>query len=591
MKRSVRLALLSGVTSAVSLTTPSVGRAGCFDGWCCSSNKSAPAYPVGAPYPVGPNAAAVTPITPSNGGMSSYYGNYGMMPPSQGPFLPPGIPQTVVSAMPTAAYDTQWMRTPVTYYRPVTQFDPNYGTTVTSLQPCTSYQYPAHRVPMVAPAPATGPYAYESNQWPGVNAPGYFPTGVMPTAAPSMPVYPPVQQIPMAGMNYAAASPVRTSSYGAYANTLMNTPVPNGPMAMAPMTGATLPMTAAMPVAPAVSSAVYMGGAGSAVPAAAWSASPAVAGPTMIGPTVAGTGTPMYTSPSNPLNMTSAMPGTCLPGTCPPATAMSSAMPMNTAAPYPATQYASPSNIAPPNIPGATVIPVGPPTILNNPSAASPMVGQTGLPATYPSTSSVPSSVGPTPIYPGATLPSTGASTVVPGIPKPFNPGEVSPVLPPGANGNDPEANRVPSLGTNAGLPNHPQSNVAQLMPMPRLPLVEIDRSPTTEVRYPTSNASNKSPVALPNPFDATAANASNGALSLPPSPSQSVSPLAAPDSFDAAPRWNPKLAAPAEASPHETVAASKQLKSASFQRPVSRASQPAASAVPTPTFRPVTGP
>ncbi|MFM8570182.1 MAG: hypothetical protein ACKOAU_01160 [Pirellula sp.] len=192
---------------------------------CCWGSKPQAPYPVGSPYPVaipaqtgnysaGRPMIPVTPITPSNGAMTSYYGNYGMVPPTTGNILPNGFPQTVAAAMPTAAYDTQWQRTPVTYYRPVTQFDPNYGTTVTSLQPCTSYQYQAQRVPLVAPTPVGGVYAQASNQWPAINQPGYYPTGaanayamspVATAAATSVlpasttPVYPQVQYLPATG--------------------------------------------------------------------------------------------------------------------------------------------------------------------------------------------------------------------------------------------------------------------------------------------------------------------------------------------------------------------------------------------------------
>ena len=192
---------------------------------CCWGCKPQAPYAVGSPYPVAnpaqpgsyaaqpnsyaaqPNSYAagrpmipVVPITPSYGSTASYYGNYGMLPPSSGNVLPNGLPQSVASALPTAAYDTQWQRTPVTYYRPVTQFDPNYGTTVTSLQPCTSYQYQAQRVPMVAPTPIGGAYAQASNQWPAINQPGYYPTGAANTYAMS-PM--PIATVPLPNPNAA----------------------------------------------------------------------------------------------------------------------------------------------------------------------------------------------------------------------------------------------------------------------------------------------------------------------------------------------------------------------------------------------------
>lgn len=241
LKHPSRLALQSALALAIS----SMIQAQYAHAQCCFGCKSPAPYPVGTPYPVGnPSQAAgysagrptipVVPIIPSNGAMTSYYGNYGMLPPNPGTPLPNGFPQTVTSAMPTAAYDTQWQRTPVTYYRPVTQFDPNYGTTVTSLQPCTSYQYQAQRVPLVAPTPFGGAYAQASNQWPAINQPGYYPSGASnvyamspaplaspaPTVAtPSLPVYPQVQYLPTTGTIPASATSLPQANITANTNT------------------------------------------------------------------------------------------------------------------------------------------------------------------------------------------------------------------------------------------------------------------------------------------------------------------------------------------------------------------------------------
>lgn len=236
MKKPIHTLQSSLGRSSVRIALAFVASSWTFDqnahAQCCWGSKTPAPYPVGSPYPVANPAQAgaysagrpmipVTPITPSNGAMTSYYGNYGMLPPTTGNTLPNGFPQSVASAMPTAAYDTQWQRTPVTYYRPVTQFDPNYGTTVTSLQPCTSYQYQAQRVPLVAPTPIGGAYAQASNQWPAINQPGYYPTGVanayamspvapatsVPTnPVPAGPVYPQVQYLPSNGSNVPASA-------------------------------------------------------------------------------------------------------------------------------------------------------------------------------------------------------------------------------------------------------------------------------------------------------------------------------------------------------------------------------------------------
>ncbi len=242
-KHSARLALGSAIALASSPWTLTESA----HAQCCWGCKPQAPYPVGSPYPVtnpAPQAGSyaagrptipVVPITPSYGSTPSYYGNYGMLPPASGNALPNGFPQSVASAMPTAAYDTQWQRTPVTYYRPVTQFDPNYGTTVTSLQPCTSYQYQAQRVPMVAPTPVGGAYAQASNQWPAINQPGYYPTGVanayamnpvplanpntpLPGSAVAPPTYPQVQYLPPNGTVPASAMSPGSATFQANTN-------------------------------------------------------------------------------------------------------------------------------------------------------------------------------------------------------------------------------------------------------------------------------------------------------------------------------------------------------------------------------------
>ena len=242
-KHSARLALGSAIALASSPWTLTESA----HAQCCWGCKPQAPYPVGSPYPVtnpAPQAGSyaagrptipVVPITPSYGSTPSYYGNYGMLPPATGNALPNGFPQSVASAMPTAAYDTQWQRTPVTYYRPVTQFDPNYGTTVTSLQPCTSYQYQAQRVPMVAPTPVGGAYAQASNQWPAINQPGYYPTGVanayamnpvplanpntpLPGSAVAPPTYPQVQYLPPNGTVPASAMSPGSATFQANTN-------------------------------------------------------------------------------------------------------------------------------------------------------------------------------------------------------------------------------------------------------------------------------------------------------------------------------------------------------------------------------------
>ena len=313
---------------------------------CCFGSQRPPAYPVGPPVPINPTAPAGT-------AMNSYYGSYGTLPPSPGTLFPAGLPQTTASFLPTAAYDTRWMQTPVTYYRPVTQFDPNYGTTVTSLQPCTSYQYQAARVPLVSPR-MIGDYSYSANRWPVAATPGYYPNNVVPT----------MQQLPAVGtpvtsgmMGYSS-----TGTSSGPASTLplatMSSPVGGVVTAnhMAPM--GLVPMGAAP-----IGSSQY-----SAMPATAWM--PATAAPISQVPitsAIPGTGTPIYT----------------VPATAP----TTSLVPANTMNPCP-NGVCAPGSV--PSIPGATsVVPMGPPTLMtpanngsavmsNAPNVANPILPNAG---------------------------------------------------------------------------------------------------------------------------------------------------------------------------------------------------------------------
>ncbi len=313
MSSPTRVPQLVGLAGALWMSFPMATEA--FGQGCCFWKSQPPAYPVGPAVPV--NAAP-----PMGGAMNSYYGNFGPNPPSPGTFFPAGIPQTTAAILPTAAYDTQWLSTPVTYYRPVTQFDPNYGTTVTSLQPCTSYQYQAQRVPLMSPR-SLSDFDYSASRFPAVTAPGYNPTALAPVAQ----TYPGFQQIPANGMpvnsnmpNYANAG----SSMGA-ASTL-------------PLAKMSSPATSFVPngVPNGVSTAVFMGGP-----------QPQFAPPPVSSATA--------WMPTNPVPTTSNWQN-CPNGVCPP----------------PATF----PNTSIPSIPGATsVTPMGPPTYSTIPqNVASPVL-------------------------------------------------------------------------------------------------------------------------------------------------------------------------------------------------------------------------
>ena len=581
---------------------------------CCSGKATPPAYPVGAPMPVG-GTVPVTPITPSNGTMSSYYGSYGQYPPSMGTMLPAGMPQTIVAAMPTAGYDTQWLRTPVTYYRPVTQFDPNYGTTVTSLQPCTSYQYQAQRVPLTAPAPVS-PNSYAANRYPAINAPGYYPTGLY-GSIPATPSYPPVQQLPSGGVPVAGSVPVpgnaafagNTASSSGPASTLPLRTMNYGSYPTNSIPANSYPVPAAgiaNPVFPnqGIANAVYM----------APTYSNAVPAPTIVGSNIAGTGTPMYTAPNNPLN--------CVNGVCPTyPQGISSAM--------------VPNVPTVPNVPGAiSVTPMGPPTYQSAPSSApsptlspsSPGLSTLGPSNIGPSTLGLPSTSAPTTFVPslnsGIGSSTTGASSQV--LP---NPGEINPVLPPGA-GNDPDAMRQPTLntptlnqplssGSSASLGGTSDQLASKMVPLRRIPIVEIDRSApmTSQIQSPsTSFLSGNVPSSI-NPFAKPTQESASLKLASPPAlPGNTLSPLRAPADSDLAPRWNPNLlprstnpntdaivpnsGTPSISLPSTTAPGAVEpagndsgMKTVSYRRTVSNSEDSIGTSDSTPRFRPRTGP
>lgn len=440
---------------------------------CCYSSRP-PAYPIGGPIPV-------TPTPPAGNALNSYYGSYGTLPPSPGTFLPAGLPQSSAAFLPTAAYDTQWMQTPVTYYRPVTQFDPNYGTTVTSLQPCTSYQYQAARVPLVSPR-FISDYQYSANRWPAANTPGYYPTAVAPAA------YPSFQQMPAAGM------PV-TSNRMNYAASGTST----GPSSTLPL--ATMGSTA-----------------GGVAPATYWG--PSIPTPTPYPANQATAWMPPSSSPMSQIPITSAIPGTGTPVyTVPSTSPTSSLMPMNALAPCP-NGVCVQSNV--PSIPGAaSVVPMGPPTLMPSTAMPSTVMPSNGTGTAAPTTTTLP-------FTPGTSvpLPSTG---------------DIKPILPPGSNA-DPEATRQPSLG-----------NSAAMFPLRRVPVSDLDRVDT--FTQPPAQ-----PPAQPAP-QPLLPQESRTRLPLPSTaPPSLLQPLKAPNDFDAKPRWNPNLLPPSNEAARETVASTTPL-------------------------------
>ena len=200
-----------------------------------------PAYPVGPPVPVGNAAnapvgyAANMPATrypvggyvPAAAYAPSYaanYGNYyGSMMPVIGPSgygYPAAQPSGVAAATAPSImsyvpdYRTSQYRAPVTYYRPLITTDPNTGSQVVALAPCTSYEYQTQRIPTFGYNGVMGSYSTP----PVVPPPPTMPTYTLPSGG-----------IPLAAGGPAAVLPPTSGSYamgyGGYSNlNPMNSP-------------------------------------------------------------------------------------------------------------------------------------------------------------------------------------------------------------------------------------------------------------------------------------------------------------------------------------------------------------------------------
>lgn len=163
--------------------------------------RSAPAYPVGAPVPVGNGQ-----IANYGSGYAANYGTYyGPQLPAVGPAgagytyrNPTGIAATTLP--PTASYvpnyRTNAYRAPVTYYRPMMTTDPNTGAQVVAMAPCTSYEYQTQRVPTFGRSAL-----YGSNSLPSVRP-----------AAPALPTY----TLPSGGIPLATTQSPYVTGYRGY---------------------------------------------------------------------------------------------------------------------------------------------------------------------------------------------------------------------------------------------------------------------------------------------------------------------------------------------------------------------------------------
>lgn len=507
-----------------------------------------PVYPVGQPIPLNGQVAAYSPgAYPSSGYVPPSYanlrspqvlgfGNYATPPANNAPLLAPGFPQTVAAQLPTAAYDTQWSRTPVTYYRPVTAFDPRYGTTVTSLQPCTSYQYNALRQPVIAPRPLLGEYGLQANRFPSITGPGYNPTGL-------------ANYNPTGPANYNSAGLVNTAMMPAWpqAQTIPNAgaPIGNQPGSFAPVGGAgissgmptsTLPLTT-MSYNPAfatsaVSTPQFAGQAYTGQQAFY----PNYNGQVVANPAYA---TSYTNSPSMGYQMSAT--GTAIgTGVIPTAAWLPSSTNCVNGQCYPQA-----GQITPPNFPGAvSVSPVGPPVYSTTPNAPN---GN----GSYVQ-----------PNNPNSGLNPAGAA----GYANPYAPVMPNmPILPPGASLNDPDAMKQPSLdGRSASGPSATKSAATKSMEspfiVPSIPMVAIDRESAKKSQETLPNVSNRDESSKTNDSIASNIRPSIEAtpsvpnlLDNPPEIPQTLSPrsnygmkpLSAPDDFDGKPRWNPTLLDP----------------------------------------------
>jgi hypothetical protein len=207
---------------------PRDAHAGPLLDWLFGRSRSAAAYPVGAPIPIGNGYAAGYGSYATGYGTSGYgaaygaaatgyAGNYGTYYSSQLPAIGPAgagytapMPTGIAAATlpmqlpPTLSYvpnfRTNAQRAPVTYYRPLLTTDPNTGAQVVAMAPCSSYEYMAQRAPELGRSAL-----YGSNTAPVFQPPAQaFPTYTLPSGG-----------VPLAYSAPAITAPY-TTAYGVY---------------------------------------------------------------------------------------------------------------------------------------------------------------------------------------------------------------------------------------------------------------------------------------------------------------------------------------------------------------------------------------
>ncbi len=179
--------------------TPRAVQAGPLIDWLFGRTQTPPAHAVGPPVPVGnAHAAGFGGVTgyPAAGYAANYGTYYGSQLPAIGPAgagymapMPNGIAAaTLPSSLPATLsyvpnFQTQAQRVPVTYYRPLLTTDPNTGTQVVAMAPCTSYETMAQRAPALGRSALFGSNTAPTFQPPAQALPTYtIPSGGIPLA-------------------------------------------------------------------------------------------------------------------------------------------------------------------------------------------------------------------------------------------------------------------------------------------------------------------------------------------------------------------------------------------------------------------------
>ncbi len=533
-----RVIVKSASAVLLALTCVSSGQAGPIADWWL--NNTQPAYPV---------AAVSNGLTPVTSGYGTYpYNAYTGYPnTSYSPILPAGLPQTNYGLLPTGGYASQYYRAPTTYYRPVTALDPNTGTTVTSLQPCASYQYQAQRVPLLVPSWSN--YAYGGygastlqNRW-------------SPITAPSV------------GSSAGQSSLSIASGFGTYGTS---------PVVQIPTTGAVLNTRPALPAAQPITSGyggIYYNqpnsnpiiGTGSVVvPAAAWAT-----------PTTSNYGSPVlngtaYASPSGGYfgmaPQTFTQPATVMP-----------ALPTTTTNGYAPSGPTSSVN-------GVMITPIGPPTSSSYPTGPTTNTPtSTWSPSQSLPSQSLPSQTLPSQTMPSQTMPSqfnSSSQTYAPGASSTFGamPGSMGlPVMPPAVsttveeasnsvmppimpsvpapnsswtpsptntNGIDYESKVAPSLNPSVAQNLNLKPEASQVEERPRFQLRSVERAPQANETPSEKPASPWSSQANENPNStAPSKNLNNNSEELELKLNMdSLRPIPPPQNFDASPDWKPAL-------------------------------------------------